>query len=110
MGRAIGDLDDFQARSSTQAIGQLALKLSSLPDEDLQLVAEFVSCLEKKHPAEPARLLSAAEIREKARKRARLLRDVPREQLVARFLEVGEQIRQEAMAKGTAIDGDWSGD
>jgi hypothetical protein len=35
---------------------------------------------------------------------------MPREQLVARFVEVGEQIRQEAIAKGTAIDGDWAGD
>ena len=50
------------------------------------------------------------EIRKKARKRARLLREVPREQLMDRFFEVGEQIRQEAIAKGTAIDGDWLGD
>jgi hypothetical protein len=92
-----------------QVIGQLAVKLSSLPDEDLELVAEFVSLLEKR-PLESARRLSAAEIREKARRRARLLHDVPREQLVARFIEVGEQIRQEAIAKGTAIDGDWTGD
>jgi hypothetical protein len=56
----------------------------------------------------PVRL--ASEIVKEARKRARLLRDVPREQLVARFMEVGEQIRQEAIAKGTAIDGDWTGD
>src|SRR5829696_7144539 len=96
--------------AAPQVIGQLALKLTSLPEEDLQLVAEFVSILEEKRPLEPARMLSAAEIREKAHQRARLLRDVPREQLVARFLEVGEQIRQEAMAKGTAIDGDWTGD
>jgi hypothetical protein len=58
----------------------------------------------------PSRSLSAAEIREKARARARLLRDVPREQLVVRFAAVGEQIRQEAIAKGRAIDGDWTGD
>jgi hypothetical protein len=96
--------------SNPQSLGQLALKLSSLPDEDVQLVAEFVTFLEEKRPSEPARVLSAAEIREKASRRARLLRDVPREQLVARFFEVGEQIRQEAIAKGTAIDGDWLGD
>jgi hypothetical protein len=96
--------------ATPQVIGQLAVKLSSLPDEDLELVAEFVSLLEEKRPLEPARRLSATEIREKARRRARLLHDVPREQLVARFIEVGEQIRQEAIAKGTAIDGDWTGD
>lgn len=59
---------------------------------------------------EPARSPSAAEIREEARKRARLLPDVPRDQLVARFVEVGEQIRQEAIVKGTVIEGDWTGD
>jgi hypothetical protein len=92
--------------AAPQVIGQLALKLTSLPEEDLQLVAELVSILEEKRSLEPARTLSAAEIR----KKAPLLRNIPREQLVARFLEVGEQIRQEAMAKGTAIDGDWAGD
>jgi len=96
--------------AAPQVIGQLALKLSSLPEEDLELVAEFVSLLEEKQPSEPARSLSAAEIREKARRRARLLHDVPREQLAARFAEIGEQIRQEAIARGTAIDGDWTGD
>jgi hypothetical protein len=54
--------------------------------------------------------LSAAEIQAEVRKRARLLRDVPRAQLVARFVEVGEQIRQEAIANGTAVNGDWAGD
>jgi hypothetical protein len=96
--------------AAPQVIGQLALKLSSLPEEDLELVAEFVSLLEEKDAPESLRPLSPAEIREKAKRRARLLRDVPREQLVARFMEVGEQIRQEAIAKGTAIDGDWTGD
>jgi hypothetical protein len=91
-------------------LGQLAIKLTGLPEEDLQLVVEFVDCLEEKRPAEPVRSLSVREIREEARKRSRLLRDVPREQLVARFVELGEQIRQEAIANGTAIDGDWTGD
>ena len=93
-----------------QTLGKLVVKLTGLPEEDLQLVVDFVDCLEEKRPAEPARSLSAAEIREEARKRALLLRDVPRDQLIARFVEVGEQIRQEAIANGTAIEGDWTGD
>ena len=71
---------------------------------------ELVDRLEEKHPVESVRSLSVQEIREEARKRSLLLRDVPRDQLVARFVEVGEQIRQEAIARGTAIDGDWTGD
>jgi hypothetical protein len=96
--------------AAPQVIGQLALKLSSFPEEDLQLVTELVNLLEEKRPPEPIRSLSAAAIRETARKRARLLHDVPRAQIVARFAEIGEQIRQEAIAKGTAIEGDWTGD
>ena len=89
-----------------QVIGQLALKLAELPEEDLQLVAEFVDHLGEKGPVDPLSSLSVEEMREEARRRARLLGDVPREQLVARFIEVGEQIRQEAISKGTAIDTD----
>lgn len=54
--------------------------------------------------------MNVDEIREEARRRANLLKDVPREQLVAQFLELGEQIRQEAIAKGTAVDGDLTDD
>ncbi len=101
-----------KAAAKPQVIGQLALKLTNLPEEDLQLVIELVDCLEEKRPERSARSLSSSVegVREEARRRARLLRDVPREQLVARFMEVGEQIRQEAIAQGTAIEGDWTGD
>ncbi len=71
----------------------------------MNVAATFVDYLGEKHPVDPAE-----EMREEARRRAHLLRDVPREQLVARFIEVGEQIRQEAISKGTAIDGDWTSD
>jgi hypothetical protein len=100
-----------KAASKPQVIFELAMKLTNLPEEDLELVIELVACLEEKHPPEKAvRPASVEEIREESRRRARLLRDVPREQLVARFMEVGEQIRQEAIAKGTATEGDWTGD
>jgi len=49
-------------------------------------------------------------MRAEARRRATLLRDVPREEIVARFLELAEEIRREAIAKGTAVEGDWQGD
>jgi hypothetical protein len=99
-----------KSAAAPQVIGQLAVKLTELPEEDLQLVVAIVDHLGEKGPADPLSSLSAEEMREEARRRADLLRDVPREQLVARFIEVGEQIRQEAISKGTAIDGDWTGD
>jgi hypothetical protein len=93
-----------------QVVGKLAVKLSGLPEEDLQLVAEFVDYLGEKRPAESSAPLSAKRIREEAKRRSHLLRDVPREQLIARFAELGEQIRQEAISSDSAVDGDWTGD
>lgn len=98
-----------KSTAAPQVIGQLVLKLTDLPEEDLQLVAEFVDHLGENRSIVSLSSLSVEEMREEARRRARLLRDVPREQLVARFIEVGEQIRQEAMSKGAAVDGDWTG-
>jgi hypothetical protein len=97
-------------RNATGVIGKVALKLTKLPDQDVRLVMEFVDLLEEHRQPESPKPLSPEEIRVEARRRAELLRDVPREQLMARFLELGEEIRQEAIEKGTAIDGDWTGD
>jgi hypothetical protein len=54
--------------------------------------------------------LSAAEIRTEARRRAGVLKDMPHSKLVARFEELTEAIRSKAIAKGTAIEGDWQRD
>jgi hypothetical protein len=91
-------------------IGQLALKLTELADDDLPLVVEFVDQLDRQRSEEPHRRLSTAEIRELAKRRAAKLADVPREQVAARFEELAEEVRQEAIDKGTAIDGDWHRD
>ncbi|HXU29947.1 MAG TPA: hypothetical protein VN851_05150 [Thermoanaerobaculia bacterium] len=58
----------------------------------------------------PSKRRTAAEIIAFSKKRAALLRDVPREQVAARFTQLIEEIRQEAIAKSTAIDGDLVGD
>lgn len=70
---------------------------------------ELVDYLEEQHPPGTAKRVSLAEIREEAQRRAVLLKDVPREQLVARFVELGDKIRREAVRKGMAIDGDCEG-
>ena len=54
--------------------------------------------------------LSAKKLRKRANWQAHVLRDVPRDQLLSRFIELGEQIRQESISKNTSIDGDWTGD
>ena len=52
----------------------------------------------------------SAELRTEAKRRARLLQYIPREQLVERIAALTEEIRKEAIQKGTAIVGDWVGD
>ncbi len=96
--------------SATKAtIGRVASELTQLPEEDLPLVVEFVEFL-KQRQARPVHRLSLAEMRAEAHRRAALLQNVPREEIVARFRELAEEIRQEAIAQGTAIEGDWVGD
>ncbi|HEX9731326.1 MAG TPA: hypothetical protein VGG06_04975 [Thermoanaerobaculia bacterium] len=94
---------------SQSVIGQVALRMARLPYEHLPLVLQFLDTLEKRLPPEPEPA-SVDAILAEALEGAELLRDVPRGQLLARFMELGEEIRQEVIAKGTAIDGDYTGD
>lgn len=89
-------------------IGQAASKLTALPEEDLLLVLELLENLERR--ALPPSSLPVAQIRELAKARAKRLAFVPRDVLMARFLELAEEIRRQAIARGTAVDGDWMGD
>ena len=98
------------ASNPTALIGQMAMTLTELADDDLPVVVEFLDRLKQRRPAKPQHRLTTAEIRELAKHRAVLLADVPREQVAAQFAELAEEIRQEAIAKGTAIEGDWRGD
>lgn len=94
--------------SAPVLIGHVATRLTELPPEDLHLVVDFLDYLEKRRASPP--LKSGAALRAEARRRAGLLQDVPREQIVARFAELTEEIRQEAIEKGTAVEGDWLSD
>ncbi len=88
-------------------IGRVTAALADLGEADLALVADFVDLL-RGHRDDDR--LSPGQIRTEARRRSRLLADTPREQLVARFFELGREIRREAMARGKAVEGDWMGD
>ena len=91
-------------------IGHVASELSKLPEEDLPLVIEFVKYLQRQSAKPPRKKLSPAEMRAEVRRRANLLSDVPREQIVTRFREVAEEIRRQAITNGIAIEGEWRGD
>ena len=90
-------------------IGEAASKMTALPEADLPLVLEFLDTLKQSTPPPPTSM-PVAQIRELARRRAERLGHVPREILMARFLELAEEIRQQVIARGTAVEGDWTGD
>lgn len=81
------------------------VEVANLPDDDLAILLDVVALLKQRRPGE-----LTADIRWAARQRAMDLRGMPRDQLAAQLREVGERIRAQAIASGTAIDGDWQGD
>jgi hypothetical protein len=96
--------------SMEQAVGHVVLELTQLPEEDVSLVAEFVTYLKGQRQAMPQNRKSASEIVAEARRQASMLNDVPRAQVVTQFESLVEQIRRQAIAQGTAFEGDWNGD
>jgi hypothetical protein len=90
---------------------QVTMNLSELPEEDLPLVLAFVDYLKQQHQTGiPPQRLSVAAIRAEAQRRAEYLHDIPRSDVIARFQQLAEEIRHQAIASGTATEGDWPGD
>ena len=121
----------IQSVNATTLVGKVVLKLTQVAEEDLPLVLEFVDYLA--HSAEPADAASLAQtlslskgrsqqqpalqkrmpatlIRAEARRRAQELKQIPRTEIVTRFQKLAEEIRQTAIAKDEAIEGDWLDD
>jgi hypothetical protein len=96
-------------QNTAQLVEQVASDLDTLPAEDLALVAAFIAYLKQRSPA-AAPPLSVAAIRAEAQRRAAALGDVPRTELVRQFQALAEDVRQQAIAQGTAIAGDWERD
>jgi hypothetical protein len=98
------------AAKSDNLIGRVTREVVNLPTEDLSLVVEFVEYLKHRPHATSPRPTTASEIRAAVRHRASELETLPRAEIVQRFQEVAESIRQQAIIQGRAVDGDWCGD
>ena len=101
---------DRPTAAAQALIGGVALRLVQLPLNDITLVAQMVTRLQQRRQDAAPRRLSPAEIVTEARRQAALLSDVPRAEIAARFEALAEEIRGQAIARGTAIEGDWLGD
>jgi hypothetical protein len=95
-------------QNADSLIGRVARELTYLPEEDLPLVVEFVEYL--RHQRVAQRKTSAVEIQAEAHRRALLMKDVSRSEVVARFQALAEAMRAEAIKSGQAVEGDWQGD
>ncbi len=84
---------------------QTMVEIANLPDDDLAVLLGVVEFLKQQRTKATVR-----DIRQAARQRAAELQGLPREELTGRFLAVGERIRSQAVAQGTAIEGDWESD
>jgi len=90
---------------------ELLSVVKGLPEEKAQEVLDFAHFLSwqqtrAKMPRaeEKPKQLSLAELKQRIRQRSAELADVPREQTMVNFRQTLEEIRQEAIEKGIAID------
>ena len=83
-------------------IGEVVTGLAQLLDEDIVMVAHLVGRLQQRQRAAQQR--APAELVAEARQQAARLHDVPRAEIAARFEVLAEEIRQQAIARGTAIE------
>lgn len=87
---------------------QVITSVAQLPPNDLLVVYETISDLKQKESEKSS--LTADEILARAKARAVEMRNLSHEQIVQRFIDATERIRAEAIAKGTAIEGEWESD
>lgn len=96
------------ALASQDLVRKAVIEVAQLEEKELLIVIEMVDAL-KKQRARPNKEL-AAEILAKAKARAEEMKHLSHEEVVQRFIDAMERIRAEAIAKGTAIEGEWERD
>ncbi len=100
----------MQTAMIRSGVGRVAIELVQLPEEDVSLVAEFIKYLKGQRQAVGTQHVPAAQLVAEARQQVRALQDVPRSEIAEQFAVLVENIRRQAIAQGTAIEGDWIGD
>ena len=89
-------------------VRKAVIEVAQLQDKELLIVIEMVDTL-KKQRARPNREL-AAEIVARAKVRAEEMKHLSREEAMKRFSKTLDAIRADAIANGTAIEGELESD
>jgi len=90
-------------------IRKTIIEVASLPEKDMLSVLEVVGKI-KQREKDGLPNLTVAEIRAEAKRIAAETAGMSRKEVMNRFRETVEQIRSEAIAKGTALEGEWERD
>ncbi len=94
--------------ASQDLVRKAVIEVAQLQDKELLIVIEMVDTL-KKQRARPNKEL-AAEILARAKARAEEMKHLSREEAMEKFSKSLDAIREDAIAKGTAIDGEVESD
>ncbi len=94
--------------NTEKLLRQVITSVAQLPPSDLLVVYETISDLKQKESEKST--LTAAEILARAKARAAEMSHLSHEEVVQRFIDAMERIRADAIAKGTAIEGEWESD
>lgn len=94
--------------SGEELLRRTVIEVAGLSESDLLVVLEVVDDLKQRSPVNHT--VPVADILARARRRAAELQDMPRENLMASFINLTERMRARAIERGTAIDGDWESD
>lgn len=97
---------DAQHLDAEKLLRQVLTGIAELPPTDLLVVYETISELKHKDKAGQ----TADEILSRAKARAAEMSHLSHAEAVQRFIDATERIRAEAIAKGTAIEGEWESD
>lgn len=98
-----------KAQSSQSLVRQAVIEVANLPEPALRQVLAYIEVL-KGQQAEAAKAAVTAAINAEAERLAATMQGRPRPEVMAEFRSVLESMRQQAVAQGTAIDGEWQGD
>lgn len=91
---------------SEELLRRVLSSIAKLPPSDLLVVYETIGDLNQKDRAG----YTAEEILSLAKVRAAEMRHLSHEEVVQRFIDATERIRQTAILNGTAIEGEWERD
>ena len=97
-----------QALAPQDLVRQAVIEVAQLPEKELLVVIEMIGEL-KKQRAHPNREL-AAEMVARALARAAEMSQLSREEAMERFSRAMDAIREDAIKRGVAMEGEWEGD